>query len=77
MSVSLSKSSDLRPSDGVRVVSTGTEQGFEGYVRKTPSLHAGEVLVRVTSTPEGLDGYKGMSLSYRASSLVRTRRNGK
>lgn len=72
MSVSLSKSSDLRPSDGVRVVS-GPEQGYEGYISRTVPTNGDDLFVNITKG----EGLVGSRLSYKRESLVLTRRNGK
>jgi hypothetical protein len=67
----------LRPSDGVVVAANfgNMESGNEGFVRKEKPTNGDDVLVRITKSR--IPALVGKSLSYKRSSLVLIRRNGK
>lgn len=82
MAVSLVKvnpsTEPLRPSDGVKVVGStlGMEDGYEGYVSKSAPINGDDVIVTITKAPQR-PSEVGSRLSYKRTSLILTRRNGK
>lgn len=68
----------LIPGDGVLVARStlGMEDGYEGYVSKSEPDNGDDVIVTITKAPQR-PSEVGSRLSYKRSTLVLTRRNGK